>query len=328
MINKHNCINNRNIKSENYAQNAQKDIPNKYALVHTGLVSITFRKLSVFEIVGLVKQAGLDGIEWGGDIHVPHGDIAKAREVRSLCVEHDVAIPAYGSYYKAGHSENEGLSFSSVLDSACELGTSTIRVWAGKTGSEKATAEVRDKTVADLLRIADLALTENITISLEYHGGTLTDTDLSVRQLMKELNNKHNGINNRNIKLENYAQNAQKNISNKNALMHSNILFYWQPPVGFSVDKCSECLKTVLPKLGNIHVFHWELDGKGELERLPLTEGKDQWRRYFSEIEKNAVHLKRYAMLEFVKGESQEQFLKDAAALKDIVSACSKRFSS
>jgi aerotolerance regulator-like protein/VWA domain-containing protein len=32
---KHNDINNRNIKSENYAQNTQKDIPNKNALVHT-----------------------------------------------------------------------------------------------------------------------------------------------------------------------------------------------------------------------------------------------------------------------------------------------------
>jgi DNA polymerase IV len=32
--NKHNGINNQNIKSENYAQNAQKDIPNKNAIVH------------------------------------------------------------------------------------------------------------------------------------------------------------------------------------------------------------------------------------------------------------------------------------------------------
>jgi predicted esterase len=31
---KHNCINNRSIKSENYTQNAQRDIPNKNALVH------------------------------------------------------------------------------------------------------------------------------------------------------------------------------------------------------------------------------------------------------------------------------------------------------
>jgi benzoyl-CoA reductase/2-hydroxyglutaryl-CoA dehydratase subunit BcrC/BadD/HgdB len=34
LYNKHDCINDRNIKLENYAQNAQKDIPNKNALVH------------------------------------------------------------------------------------------------------------------------------------------------------------------------------------------------------------------------------------------------------------------------------------------------------
>ena len=49
----------------------------------TGLVSITFREKSPEEIVGLVVEAGLDGIEWGGDVHVPHGDLAKAREVRA-----------------------------------------------------------------------------------------------------------------------------------------------------------------------------------------------------------------------------------------------------
>lgn len=49
-----------------------------------GLVSITFRKLSPGEIVELVATAGLVGIEWGGDVHVPHGDFARAAEVRKL----------------------------------------------------------------------------------------------------------------------------------------------------------------------------------------------------------------------------------------------------
>ena len=48
-------------------------------MIHTGLVSVTFRKLEPAEIVDLVKQAGLQGIEWGGDIHVPHGDIQRAK---------------------------------------------------------------------------------------------------------------------------------------------------------------------------------------------------------------------------------------------------------
>jgi microcin C transport system permease protein len=47
---KHNGINNRNIKSGNYAQNAQKDIPNKNALVYSGgaIAGLTPIPLSVY----------------------------------------------------------------------------------------------------------------------------------------------------------------------------------------------------------------------------------------------------------------------------------------
>ena len=41
-------------------------------MIESGLVSITFRKLTVEKIIELVKEAGLQGIEWGGDVHVPH----------------------------------------------------------------------------------------------------------------------------------------------------------------------------------------------------------------------------------------------------------------
>jgi len=47
----------------------------------TGLVSITFRKLNTDEIIDLVQRSGLEGIEWGGDVHVPHGNIDNAQEV-------------------------------------------------------------------------------------------------------------------------------------------------------------------------------------------------------------------------------------------------------
>jgi 3-dehydroshikimate dehydratase len=56
-------------------------------MIKTGLLSVTFRKLTVEEIVDLVCQAGLEAIEWGGDIHVPHGDPGKAQEVRSITEE-------------------------------------------------------------------------------------------------------------------------------------------------------------------------------------------------------------------------------------------------
>jgi 3-dehydroshikimate dehydratase len=46
-----------------------------------GLVSVTFRKLSPQEIIALTAEAQLQVIEWGGDIHVPHGDIQQAENV-------------------------------------------------------------------------------------------------------------------------------------------------------------------------------------------------------------------------------------------------------
>ena len=66
-------------------------------MITTGLLSVTFRKLTPPEIVGLVRQAGLAGIEWGGDIHVPHGNLDRAREVRQMTLDAGITIAAYGS---------------------------------------------------------------------------------------------------------------------------------------------------------------------------------------------------------------------------------------
>ncbi len=38
-----------------------------------GLCSITFRDLSVEQVIALSVRAELDGIEWGGDYHVHQG---------------------------------------------------------------------------------------------------------------------------------------------------------------------------------------------------------------------------------------------------------------
>ena len=33
----------------------------------------------------MAEDAGLAAIEWGGDVHVPLGDLAAARKARALC---------------------------------------------------------------------------------------------------------------------------------------------------------------------------------------------------------------------------------------------------
>ena len=44
--------------------------------IRPGLCSITFRDLAVDDVVALAAEAGLAGIEWGADRHVPPGSDA------------------------------------------------------------------------------------------------------------------------------------------------------------------------------------------------------------------------------------------------------------
>ncbi len=80
-----------------------------------GLVSVSFRA-SCPGRSSLVRQGGLAGIEWGGDVHVPHGDLC-AGSARPYGGRRGLAVAAYGSYYRIGHSEHDGLSFARAGDS-------------------------------------------------------------------------------------------------------------------------------------------------------------------------------------------------------------------
>lgn len=67
---------------------------------HTlALTSVTFRSLGVDQVIALAKEAGLDGIEWGGDIHVPMGDLSAARIAGEKTSAAGLSVLSYGSYY-------------------------------------------------------------------------------------------------------------------------------------------------------------------------------------------------------------------------------------
>jgi len=251
-------------------------------MIHPGLVSVTFRALSPAQVASLVRQAGLQGIEWGGDIHVPPGNVARAREVRELTLEAGLAVAAYGSYYRAGQSEADGLPFAHVLESALELGAPTVRVWAGIVGSQTADAAHRERVAADLRRIAALAASVRVTVSLEFHNGTLTDTAPSARRLLEEV-------------------------------AHPNLFTYWQPPLERRTADCMADLKSLLSRVTHVHVFHWR---PGSTDRLPLADGAARWHEFLTLADTAPALGERYAMLEFVERDAPECFLRDAATLK------------
>lgn len=248
-----------------------------------GLASVTFRKLDVAEIIRLATRNGLLAIEWGGDVHVPHGDLRAARETRKQTRDAGLQIAAYGSYYSAGAGAGDMQQFQPILATAVELGAPIIRVWAGKSGSETTSASGRSLVADDLRRICALAESANVKIALEFHQGTLTDSDESTLLLMHEV-------------------------------AHHNLHAFWQPRHGEDTERAAQSLARIQPYLLNVHVFHW---WPTAALRHPLSTGADRWRRFASILKADSrPHVME---IEFVLDDDPDAFAADASVLRDII---------
>lgn len=261
---------------------------------------MTLAKYSAEEVLEIALRAGLDAIEWSGKNHVLHGDFECARRIRALTEEAGLEVSSYGSYYRVGVSEAAGLSFQSVLESAAALGAPTIRVWAGDRNTCDADASFIQTVVDDTNRIADLAAAQGISITFEFHGGSLTD---------------------RNETAVNFA----------GQVPHSNVFFSWQSPHGYTLEHCLAGLRELLPRLSTIHVYHWtigsyekntlnetirELKWPEDYFRHPLADGTERWKEYFAMVQ--TTGRDHFALLEFVKNDSPEQVIEDAECLRSL----------
>jgi sugar phosphate isomerase/epimerase len=142
---------------------------------------------------------------------------------------------------------------------------------------------MRETVAEHLKRICETAAMADCGVSLEFHGGTLTDTAESTTRLM-------------------------------DAVGAPNLTTYWQPPTGMGVAECKRSLEAVLPRLGNVHVFHWWPDDR---HRLPLAQGADRWREYLAVAAKAGGQ--RHASLEFVRGDDVEQLRNDAKTFHNLL---------
>ncbi len=254
-------------------------------MIFTGLCSITFRKLSPRQIIDAVAQAGLAGIEWGGDVHCPHGDVAIAKQVGQMTRDAGLAVSSYGSYYRLGGPAGgkESPEFEAVLASAAAMEAPMIRVWAGSMGSVDADAAYRASVVADGQRVSAAAGDADIAIGLEYHAGSLTDTLESTQDLLAEID-------------------------------RDNVSTYFQPPFGSTKADNLAAMRALGGRISNLHVFHW-LVGRGDkIDHRPLAEGQDDWAEYLAQAD--ALDGDRWAILEFVRDGELPAFVDDAATLR------------
>jgi sugar phosphate isomerase/epimerase len=258
-----------------------------------GLVSITFRAETPARIVEACRSCGLVAIEWGGDVHVPHGDLARAREVGEATRNAGLRVAAYGSYYRFDEATGE----AAVLDTAVALGAPVLRVWAGSHGSAQTPPAERARIVAAARKLGERARARGLTVAFEYHRNTLTDTTESARSLLEEID-------------------------------HPAVGTLWQPPVGWSADACERSLRAILDHLAHIHCFTW--GPGGSTDRHPLAEGADAWLRYLRIAASHAASPGRElpVLLEFVPEDRLEVLTREAETLRHWLSRVSSEPSS
>lgn len=243
-----------------------------------GLVSVTYRPMTPAEIISAARHAGLSAIEWGGDVHVPHGDTRRATLVGGMTRGACLFPLSYGTYYHAGtYGDDYRAEMLRCIETADDLGTPNLRLWAGKKNSEDVTPEARAALVSELRECARLAACRGKKISFEYHQNSLTNKAPSAVQLIEEI-----GM--------------------------PNVTLYWQPNQFVSFEQNIENLKLVLPYVSNVHVFAWK-----ERDRFLLSEHETMWRTYLDILSSDG---KEHGLLmEFVPHDDPALLDSEAATL-------------
>lgn len=256
-------------------------------MIRAGLCSIAFRSCAPEEVLRLACEAGLAGLEWGGDVHVPPGDERHAERVGRLTREAGLAVAAYGSYFRLGDTRPESPPLAAVLATARALGAPVLRVWAGAEDAER-TPRAEWERIAEAARacVAE-ASAAGLRVACEWHMGTLTSTNTAARALLDAV---------------------------------PGLLTYWQPAHWQDDAYCLAGLESVRERLAHVHVFHW---WPSLHERHPLAEGAERWRRFLGEAAR--APGERFALLELLGEASVERLKADAATLRALIATVEER---
>lgn len=248
----------------------------------TGLVSVTFRKLTIKEIIELAKENSLKSIEWGSTPHIDAGEVKLARKVRSLMHGAGLTCESYGSYYGILYRKgvHKPYPFKKLCKTAVALGAKTIRIWPGFPGMHPYSEEDIRKAVAHTREICNIAKKYGLTLSMECHFWTLTENYKNSLDFIKRVG-------------------------------CDNLKIYWQPNPYESKEYNLEAAKALLPYVTNVHVCHWI-----EQNKKPLREGLEDWKEYFEVLKTDDD---RVFMLEFMHDGNPESLPETAKTLHEIM---------
>lgn len=251
-----------------------------------GLCSITFRSLSPDDVLRVALAAGVDGIEWGADAHVPPGGGPAVAALGARCRDAGVDVVSYGSYLgMAPPADDDAASVDAVLESALALGAPMVRIWTEFGVTPASTAADRRRVTERTAELVDRIAARDLLAALEFHPGTLTEHATSANQLL-------------------------------DALARPALRTHWQPDPALAVDAALAELALVMPRLAHLHTFCWGAQGIDD--RRPLAEGAPLWPPALALAQQDGAALpgRRFALCEYVRDDEPEQLVADVQVLR------------
>lgn len=215
-------------------------------MFETGLVSVSFRSCSAEQIIKEAAKAGLKYVEWGSDVHAPCKDMAALERIVALQNQHGISCCSYGTYFRLGTTPLDELP--GYIRAAKILGTTTLRLWAGNKSPDKYSPEEKAALFDQCRQAAGIAEASGVTLCLECHRNTFTETKEDAMVLMR-------------------------------AVDSPNFAMYWQPNPSETVEENIAYARYLNDYIYHIHAFHI----KGAT-KYPLAEGVEEWQTYLKEF--------------------------------------------
>ena len=154
-----------------------------------GLVSVSFRQHSPKEILEAAQTAELSCIEWGSDVHAPCNDTARLAKIAKLQKEYGIVCSSYGTYFRLNETPLEELC--KYIGAAKILGTDTLRLWCGRKSGKDMTSEERQAFLEVCKKAAAIAEESCVTLCMECHRGTFTESPDDAVWLMRSVGSPH-----------------------------------------------------------------------------------------------------------------------------------------
>jgi len=216
-------------------------------MLRIGLSSSALLTRDLRAVLDAAKGAGVDAVEWAGDVHVPHDDPAAAQAAMMDTLRSGLTVASYATLYRASAEGEAGLRFERVLDAAAALQAPLVRVYLGpapRAGGRRPAARDGERLAAEARRLGDLAAARGLTLCLSFGRNTSLDSYPAALALVERID-------------------------------HPFVRLAWEPLQGVPSAEASAALEACAPRLSMLVARRLDRDGAP----LSLAGEADAWRR-------------------------------------------------